>query len=230
MKENEPSITNTRMKKSQIVVGLTGPIASGKSTVATMLRERGVVVIDADQVYRSLAMAGGPLWQPIVTRFGSAIVRSDGEIDRGALGRLVFADQQALMDLEHVTHPVIVKEIRRQLKETPAPVVAIEAVKLVQAGLRADIDQLWIITADPATRLQRLVCRTGIEDAEARMRMAAASDSSLTRVAGDVVIDNSGPVVATEHAVGAAWEKLTCKFPLDQLIERTKSEEFREVR
>src|SRR5215213_8834537 len=116
---------------SPFVIGLTGPIASGKSTVADLLRRRGAEVIDADQVYRSLLQPRSELWRQVVERFGPAIVRSDGEIDRAALGGVVFADPAALADLDRITHPAVVTEVRRRIARSTAPLIVLEAVKLV---------------------------------------------------------------------------------------------------
>ncbi len=190
------------------VIGLTGPIASGKSTIGSMLRARGAVVIDADQVYRSLLNAGSPLWKQIVRRFGRSIVGSDDEIDRAKLGQLVFQDSAALAELDRMTHPAVVNEIRRQITKSTDRVLVIEAVKLVQAGLLADIDRLWVVTADSETRLRRLMSRAGMNEPEARRRIDSASDPSTSRVHGDVSIDTSGPLEGTELAVAEAWNAL----------------------
>ena len=122
------------------MIGLTGPIASGKSTVADLLRQRGAEVIDADRVYRSLLAPGSTLWRRVVERFGSAIVGPDGEIDRAALADIVFADPEALADLDRITHPAVVAEIRSRIARASSPLVVLEAVKLVQSGLASDVD------------------------------------------------------------------------------------------
>ncbi len=128
-----------------------------------MLRQRGAEVIDADRVYRSLLVPGSRLWRRVVERFGPAIVGPDGEIDRAALGRVVFADPEALADLDRITHPAVVAEIRSRIARSSAPLVVVEAVKLVQSGLASDVDALWFVTADPETRLHRLMSRSGMD-------------------------------------------------------------------
>jgi dephospho-CoA kinase len=194
---------------SPFVIGLTGPIASGKSTVAAMLSERGAEVIDADRVYRSLLAPRSALWRRIVERFGPAIVRSDGEIDRAALAEIVFADPEALADLDRITHPAVVEEIRTRIAETRAPVVVLEAVKLVQSGLTSEVDALWFITADPETRLRRLMSRSGMDEASARARIAAAPDTVPEGVVVGATIDNSGDLESTADAVDEAWRAVT---------------------
>lgn len=194
---------------SPFVIGLTGPIASGKSTVAELLRQRGAEIIDADGVYRSLLHPGSELWRQVVERFGPAIVGSDGEIDRAALGRVVFADPAALADLDRITHPAVVAEVRTRMARSEAPLIVLEAVKLVQSGLASDVTALWFISADPETRLQRLMARSGMDEASARARIAAAPDTLPEGVDADAMIDNSGELSSTaaaiEDALRALW-------------------------
>jgi dephospho-CoA kinase len=187
------------------VIGLTGPIASGKSTIAEMLRQRGAEIIDADHVYRCLMAPGSALWTRVVEQFGPAIVRADGDIDRAALAAIVFADPQALADLEQITHPAVIAEIRDQIARSGAPVIVLEAVKLAQSGLASDVDALWFITADPETRLRRLMSRSGMDQAQARARIAAAPDTVPEGVRLDATIDNSNDFASTALAVDDAW-------------------------
>jgi dephospho-CoA kinase len=190
---------------SPFVIGLTGPIASGKSTVAELLRQRGADVIDADRVYRSLLQPGSGLWRQVVARFGPEIVGPDGEINRAALGGVVFADPEALADLDRITHPAVVAEVRTRIARSTAPFVVLEAIKLVQSGLASDVDALWFVTADPETRRHRLMSRSGMDEASARARIAAAPDTVPEGVDVDVTIDNSGDLLSTSAAIDEAW-------------------------
>lgn len=190
---------------SPFVIGLTGPIASGKSTVAELLRQRGAEVIDADRVYRSLLQPGSDLWQRVVGRFGPAIVGLDGEINRAALGGVVFADPEALADLDRITHPAVVNEVRTRIAGSAAPFIVVEAVKLAQSGLDSDVNTLWFIRADPETRLRRLMSRAGIDEASARSRIAAAPDTVPEGIVVGATIDNSGDLVSTLAAIDEAW-------------------------
>jgi dephospho-CoA kinase len=194
--------------RSPFVIGLTGPIASGKSTVADLLRQRGAEVIDADRIYRSLLVPGSELWRKVVERFGTVIVRSDGEIDRATLAEMVFADPQALADLDHITHPAVVAEIRSRIARSHAPLIVLEAVKLVQSGLASDVDALWFVTADPETRLRRLMTRSGMDEASARARIAAAPATVPEGVLVDATIDNTGDLASTSAAVNEALRAL----------------------
>jgi dephospho-CoA kinase len=190
---------------SPFVIGVTGPIASGKSTVAEYLRQRGADVIDADRVYRSLLQPGSGLWRQVVARFGPEIVGPDGEINRAALGGVVFADPEALADLDRITHPAVVAEVRTRIAQSTAPFVVLEAIKLVQSGLASDVDALWFVTADPETRRHRLMSRSGMDEASARARIAAAPDTVPEGVDVDVTIDNSGDLLSTSAAIDEAW-------------------------
>ena len=200
------------------VIGLTGPIASGKSTIAEMLRQRGAEVIDADHVYRCLLAPGSTLWKRVVERFGPAIVGPDGDIDRAALADIVFADPQALADLDRITHPAVIAEIRDRIAQTSSPLVVLEAVKLVQSGLASDVDALWFISADPETRLRRLMSRSGIDEQQARVRIAAAPSTVPTGVEVDTIIDTSGDLASTMSAVDDAWRALS----VDPLLKKRK--------
>ena len=193
---------------SPYVVGLTGPIASGKSTVAELLRQRGAEIIDADLVYRDLLAPGSALWQGVVERFGPAIVGSDGTIDRAALADIVFADPEALAGLERITHPAVIDAIRERITRANSPLVVIEAVKLVQSGLASDVDALWFVTADPETRLRRLRSRSRRDEASARARIAAAPSAVPEGVAVDAIVDNSEDLASTSSAVDDAWRGL----------------------
>jgi dephospho-CoA kinase len=189
------------------VIGITGPIASGKSVVAGMLARRGAELIEADRVYHALLAPGSQLTRQIRERFGPEVVLPHGDIDRIALGEIVFQDAAALADLERLTHPAVVARIRAQVATSTAPIVVIEAVKLVQSGLLDDVDALWIVTADPDVRLRRLLARSGLGEDEARSRIAAIPNPVPADARPDAVIDNSGDLCRTERAVEAALER-----------------------
>ncbi len=187
-------------------IGLTGPIASGKSTVAGMLREMGAEVIDADEVYRSLVRPGAPLLASIAHRFGNEILDRCGELDRNKLAEIVFTDAGALADLEQLTHPAVLAEIYRQMERSRSPVIVVEAIKLIQSGLARGMDQLWIVTADPEVRVARLRLRNGISTERAQSRVLLGSDPLPARMQPDVLIDTSGDLAATRRDVEKAWQ------------------------
>jgi dephospho-CoA kinase len=161
-------------------IGLTGPIGCGKSTVGRWLAQAGATVIDADELARLVTAAGEPALVAIRERFGDAVFRPDGSLDRGAMGELVFSDPAALRDLESIVHP----EVRRRLELAIAsadaggtPLLVIEAIKLVEAGHARDCDEVWIVDCQPATQRERLAQRgLGTDDADRRI---AAQGSDL---------------------------------------------------
>ena len=190
------------------VIGVTGRVACGKTTVLRRLAELGAETIDADAVYHELIVPEGPLWKPLVDRFGRGILRPDGTIDRRALGAVVFADPSALAELDRMTHPAVVAELRRRVGASDAPVVAVDAVKLVESGFDRACDRVWVVTCDPAQQIERLMRRNGLtqEDAERRVAAQPLAQAMLSRA--DTVIDNSGVPAATRARVDAAWQSL----------------------
>ena len=207
------------------LLGLAGTIASGKSTVAAALAARGADVIDGDQVYRALVGPGSPLVARLATRFGQQIVTADGQLDRRVLGDIVFHDAAALADLDALTHPAVVTEIRRRIGQSTAPVVAIEAVKLAQTDLVDDLDALWVVTADPKARLSRLMARSGLDARSARARLDAFPDPVPAGTRVDAVIDNSGDLAALERQIDVAWDAFLANQPVEASTARHSFEE-----
>lgn len=191
-------------------IGITGPIGCGKSTVAGWLGEHpGVVVIDADRVARDVLDRGEPALAAVVERFGVDLVRN-GELDRAALGRIVFADPAALRDLEAIVHPAVRPRILNALGEADAAganAVVIEAIKLVEGGLAGACDEVWLVTCPLAVQRDRLIER-GSTPADADQRVAAQGNIT-NRLAPSVtrVIDTSGDRVATRHEAERAFEE-----------------------
>lgn len=192
-----------------VVIGLTGPIASGKSTVAGLLHEYGAAVIDADDVYASLMQPGSLLLTAVAERFGSGVIRADGQLDRAALGKIVTKDRRAFASLDRLTHPPVVGDVRRRIALASAPVVVIEAIKLAQSGLLQDVDTLWLVTADREARIARLMKRGALDRPSAQSRVDASSDPLPDGVVPDVIIDNSGEWSETRLAVDKAWRSLS---------------------
>ncbi len=192
-----------------VVIGLTGNIATGKSTVARMLADLGADVIDADIVAHEVQAPGSAVHRAIIDRFGESILASDGAIDRKALGAIVFADAQALADLESLVHPAVEAEIRRRLERADAPAVVIEAIKLLEAKLDCYCDTIWVTTCPRETQLQRLIETRGLDRAQATQRIDAQPDPSLKVAQADVVIDNAGSLAATQAQVQRAWHAIT---------------------
>jgi dephospho-CoA kinase len=191
------------------LIGLTGNIATGKSTVAAMLARLGAQVIDADKVAHAVMRAGGAVHTAVVAAFGPGMLAPDGELDRPRLGALVFADPAALARLEAIVHPAVRAEIDRMVGASTAGVVVVEAIKLIEAGLADGCDSVWVVTSTPEQQLARLLASRGLSRAEAELRVRAqpAPEAKLARA--HVVIDNSDALAQTWLQVRAAWERLS---------------------
>jgi dephospho-CoA kinase len=189
-------------------IGLTGPIGCGKSTVAGWLAERGAIVIDADEVAREVSAPGEPAHDAVIAAFGDA-VRLDGRLDRAALARVVFADPEALNRLEAIVHPVVRVRILALIAEAEAggaPAVVIEAIKLVEGGLAALCDEVWLVTCAPTVQRDRVIARGATtEDADRRIDAQAGLVERVRPVATRV-LDTSGPLVDARSKAAAAWD------------------------
>lgn len=201
-------MTETRAASRPLVIGITGNIACGKSTVLRWLAEWGAKTIDADQVYHELIAPGAPLARAIIAQFGPEIATPDGGIDRRALGAVVFANPQALAALERLTHPVIVARIQDLIATADAAVVAIDAVKLLESDLARLCDAIWLVVCDPAVQLERLMTRNRLTREEAMQRIGAQPDPRSKMSLVDAVIDNSGPLSETRRQVLEAWDRV----------------------
>ncbi|WP_322493970.1 dephospho-CoA kinase [Chloroflexus sp.] len=203
------------------LIGLTGGIACGKSTVLAMLAALGARTIDADRVTHRLQQPGTPVYQAIVNTFGSQIVSTPGgPIDRRKLGAIVFNDPAALKRLEAIVHPAVRAEIRRFLDEVAGagkyatrlrpverPIVVIDAIKLIESGWADQCDQVWVVTCSPEQQIERLMTTRGMLLAEAQARVAAQPPQESRFSRAHVIIDNSGSQAQTRAQVEAAWQQ-----------------------
>jgi len=199
------------MSSAQYVIGLTGNIATGKSTVAKMLEELGATVIDADALVHELQRQGTPVYDDIIAAFGPGILDRAGEIDRKALGAIVFADPAQLRRLESIVHPAVLIEGARRILEAATPVVVYEAIKLIEAGRAEMCDALWVVTARSDVQLQRLMRDRHLSEAEARQRIEAQPPQSEKIRRATVVIDNSSSLEETRQQVTAAFRAIELK-------------------
>lgn len=190
------------------VIGLTGNVATGKSTVAGMLGALGAVVIDADRVAHRTMRAGTDVHARIVARFGPAIVSRDGEIDRQALGHIVFGEPAALADLEAIVHPAVVVETLAMLRRSDRPVAVVEAIKLLEADMHRHTDAVWVVTCPRRQQLARLVQGRGLRPAEAALRIDAQPPSAEKERRADVIVDNSRDLRVTRLQVLRAWNRI----------------------
>jgi dephospho-CoA kinase len=191
-------------------IGITGPIAAGKSTVDDMLRDLGAgPIVDADVVVHELYQTSRPLQEAIAATFGPQVRRPDGTIDRRALGARVFGDSQALRRLEGLVHPATREAVRARLQEAPPDAIAVvDAVKLLQGELASLCTERWWIVADPSVQRRRLIEFRGLSPAEADRRLAAQPRLEDWRHVIDRVIDNSGTLADTRRQVEAAWHQV----------------------
>lgn len=197
-----------RTGERPFVIGVTGNIACGKSTVLAMLRELGAETIDSDLLYHELIAPGRPLWSALRDRFGEGIVDAGGQIDRRALGAIVFSDPRALADLDAITHPAVIAAAVDLIEKTDARVVAIDAVKLVESGMDRVCDRVWLVECSPEVEIERLMLRTGFSREEALRRIRAQPELDGKRDKADLIIDNSGDIESTRQQVRAAWAGL----------------------
>lgn len=188
------------------IVGLTGNIGTGKSTVAAFLRELGAEVVDADAVVHELMVPHTPEWERIVDRFGPEVLRPDETIDRSRLGALVFGDPGALSALEAILHPAVRQRIRARIAASERPIVVVEAIKLLESGLYLECDAVWVVTADRAAQLERLMRTRGMAAPDAELRIDAQAPQPEKVRRADVVIENSGDVGALRERLSAAWQ------------------------
>lgn len=193
---------------SATVIGLTGPIGAGKSTVAAMLRDLGAKVLDADAIARDEQSRGTTGYSAIVQQFGTKVLGEDKEIDRRKLAAEVFADPVKLEKLERILHPRVIARIleaRKMLRE--GEVLVIEAIKLLESGLRNVCDEIWVVSAPRDTMLERLAAR-GLPRAEAELRLGSQATEEAFRSAADVVIENGADRDRTKDRVREEWARL----------------------
>lgn len=192
-----------------LLIGLTGGIGSGKSTVSALLARRGAVVIDADAITRELQQPGTPVVAAMVERFGAEILDADGSLDRQAVADIVFADADALADLNRIVHPAVGVEIAERLQREADTdhIVILDVPLLVESG-RDDMAALVVVDVDPEVAVARLVEHRGMRADDARARMARQASREERRAKADLVIDNSGSLADLEDAVEGAWPAL----------------------
>lgn len=196
--------------RKRFVIGLTGNIACGKSTVSRMLTELGARVLDADLIAHEALAPGTETYKQVVEEFGPDVLRPDLSIDRRALGKIVFSSPAALSKLEEIVHPYVVERIHEEVAASNG-VVVIDAIKLLESGLASLCDEVWVVTCSPEQQLARLRARNGLTREEAFRRINAQPPQEEKVRRADVVIDNSGSPEDTRRQVLAQWERITDK-------------------
>ncbi|GFO61651.1 dephospho-CoA kinase [Geomonas silvestris] len=193
------------------IIGLTGGIASGKSSVANMLERLGAPVVDADLLARAVVEPGQTALKEIAAQFGAQVLNPDGTLNRAALGAIVFADPAARRTLEAITHPAIrtlAEERIAHYQKTGAPVLFYVAPLLIEAGSAARVDEIWVVYLDRENQLKRLMARDGLGAEEARQRIDSQMPMEEKRLLGQVVIDNCGSREELATQVERLWSEL----------------------
>ena len=188
------------------VIGLTGNIATGKSVVRRMLEHLGAYTIDADALSHRVVAKGAPGYQPVVNTFGTWVLNKDGQIDRDKLGRLVFADAQALKQLEDIIHPYVGQAIDILARRATQRVVVIEAIKLLESGLRNLCDSIWVTDAPQHVQIERLIRKREMSPETALQRVHSQSAQKQKLAAAHMVITNTGSYENLWKQVSGAWK------------------------
>ena len=196
-----------------LLVGLTGGIASGKSTVSAMLAELGAEVIDADHIARQVVMPGTPAWCKIRDHFGPGVLHPDGQLDRQALADIVFADKSKLALLNEITHPAIFARIADRLEAHHGQdvVVVLDAALLIEAGLAEGVDVVIVVHSPREIQVERLAAK-GVGSQDARNRIASQLEPEKRLAGADIVIDNSGSLEDLRQQVDKLWEDLQARL------------------
>jgi dephospho-CoA kinase len=194
-----------------LLVGLTGNIGSGKSTVARMLSERGATIIDADVLARRAVELGTPAYTKIVARWGKAVLSPDGHLDRAALRRVVFADQAQLEELNEIVHPEV-ERLRDHLVEQARTrgdrIVVCDIPLLFEKGMADRFDRILLVDAPRPIRLERLLHDRGLQTTEAMEIIAAQMPAELKRARADFIVENGGTLTQLERRVQDLWSSL----------------------
>jgi len=190
------------------LIGLTGNIACGKSTVLRELRRLGAATLDADLVAHQVMQPGTPAHAAIARAFGLGVLGPSGEIDRPALGATVFDDPTALARLEAIVHPAVLAHTWEWLAGVTAEVAVIDAIKLIEAGMADRCDEVWVVTCPEGEQVRRLMEYRGLSHEEALLRIRAQPPQAEKVARADVVIDNSGQPEQVRARVRAAWRAM----------------------
>ena len=193
------------------LVGLTGGIATGKSTVAEMFRQLGATLIDSDLLAREAVAPGGPAYLKVIERFGRDVLRSDGYIDREKLGRIVFNDDAARRDLNIITHPKVFELMMKRIEEAEkegAEVVMVDIPLFFEVGGIPWLKTVILVWADPETQLRRLIERDRCDEEAARSRINSQMPIADKKEKAQIVIDNAGDMENTRRQVLHVWEQI----------------------
>ena len=196
------------MEKRKLIIGLTGAMGSGKSTVAAMLRKKGAAVLDADKISHGCLKKQTPTYNKIKKAFGKEILAENGEINKKKLAEVVFSDKKSLRKLCGIIHPAVIKGIEQKAKKLANKVVVIDAPLLIEAGLTSQVDTLVVVAAKKDTCVKRSTRRLKITKQEARRRLAEQMPLSEKVKYADFVIKNDGGLNITSKQVQNLWKQV----------------------
>jgi dephospho-CoA kinase len=195
-------------------VGLTGGIGAGKSAVSSRLAERGAVVIDSDLLAREVVARGTDGLDEVVAAFGPGVLTADGDLDRPALGKIVFGDETARRKLEAIVHPRVRARAAEIEHESPEDAIVVHDIPLlVETGQAGKFDLVLVVDVPVEVQVERLTAQRGMTDAEAKQRIASQASREDRLAAADVVVDNSGSLAELDHRIDQVWEQLTGHGP-----------------
>jgi dephospho-CoA kinase len=196
-------------RRRKHVIGLTGNIACGKSTVVAMLMELGAEAIDGDRVAHTNMGPNSPLGPALVAEFGDDVLNPDGSVNRPALGAVVFSDPAKLARLEALAWPPVLATMRAAMARAEPPVLVLDAIKLIEAGIAAECDQLWVVACPREQQIARIIARNNVDRTEAERRIDAQPPQEEKIAVADVVIENAGTLEELREQVVVAWGTLT---------------------
>ena len=194
-----------------MIIGLTGGIASGKSTVSAKLKELGAAVIDADILAREVVSKGEIAYNRIVQCFGEGILLPSGQINRKRLGGIVFSDKEKLALLNSITHPEIINKVKdriRELKAAGSKVIVVDAAILIEMGLHKYVDSVWVVTVDRETQIKRLIERDRFDYKESENRVNSQFTNEVRRKYADVIIDNNKSIEEVGKRLEELWNNI----------------------
>ncbi len=194
--------------EGKMVLGLTGNIAVGKSTVLKMLETLGATAVDADALVHQLREPGAPGYRAVIGRLGKDILQPDGRIDTQKLAERAFRDREVLAQLEQIFRPLVVAEVERIVESSACRVFVVEAIKLLEGGLKGRVDMVWVVDAPREQQIRRLVASRGLAPEQAVARIEAQNPQAEKLAQADVVIRNAGDLAATWQQVLEAWSEV----------------------
>lgn len=198
-------------------IGLTGGIASGKSTVVTMLKQLGAAIVDSDVIAHEVVAPGSEGLQQVAAKFGSKTLLADGSMDRAYIGSVVFQDPQQKTVLEGILFPLIQEQIEKEMaeieKKKKNPVIFLDMPLLFEVKYNTYVDETWLVYVDLKTQLMRLMARNGYSQSEALARIHAQLPIDEKKALSQVIIDNTGSLAETQKQVEIAWKDLMKRIP-----------------